>query len=511
MDRSGKSRRLWTVLGVSAFFLLLLLLLVARAMSRDLNRDEEQFVSAGTLLLRHGFLPYQDYPYFHTPNLAFVFATLFAWSDRLLLSARAFNIACAWFTLLLIFVIAARAFREWPRFRWSLAALAALVLFGSELFQFTAGRGWNHDLSVLASLGALVSLFCSKQRRLWICVSGILLGLAIGTRLSFLPLVAPFGFFAAAHESTASRRAQAVLLFLLALALSLMPTWWLWAQAPRAFFFDNVVYNSVLNRAYAASLGKSGVSLGRRLFFPIELLKFPQNFFLVATFACVAVWQPLRTGWKAFWAERELAMTVCSVPFLLLGAFAPSPAYKQYYYALVPFLIVGVVFGLARGAAALSQRRAFVLGALTAASCLVVLLLDLPMLRLVGSPQRWTAMRVHEIGKNLRTFTKGKVLTLSPIFPLEGGLDIYRELATGPFAWRVAPLVPEKVRASVGMVAAADLAEFLTDAPPSAVLTGFATYQVERPLDLYARGHGYRLRHIPDGLNLWLPRKDKAK
>jgi hypothetical protein len=171
----------------------------------------------------------------------------------------------------------------------------------------------------------------------------------------------------------------------------------------------------------------------------------------------------------------------------------------------VPFLILGVVFGLARGATTISQKRSYLLSGLLAASCFIVLLLDLPILQRLGSPQRWTAMHVHQIGGSLRALTNGKVLTLSPIFPLEGGLDIYRQLATGPFAWRVAPLVPKARRALVGLVAASDLDEFLAHARPAAVLTGFANYDLERPLDLYARRHGYQLRQIPDGLNVWLP------
>ena len=48
-------RKFWVVISLTAFFLLLLLLLLARAMSRDLNRDEEQFISAGALLARNGY------------------------------------------------------------------------------------------------------------------------------------------------------------------------------------------------------------------------------------------------------------------------------------------------------------------------------------------------------------------------------------------------------------------------------------------------------------------------
>jgi hypothetical protein len=33
------------------------------------------------------------------------------------------------------------------------------------------------------------------------------------------------------------------------------------------------------------------------------------------------------------------------------------------------------------------------------------------------------------------------VLTLAPLYALEGGAAIYPAFATGPFAWRVAPLL----------------------------------------------------------------------
>jgi hypothetical protein len=47
-----------------------------------LNHDEHQFVAPSVLLLREGLLPYRDYPFFHTPNLVFVFAPLFAASFK---------------------------------------------------------------------------------------------------------------------------------------------------------------------------------------------------------------------------------------------------------------------------------------------------------------------------------------------------------------------------------------------------------------------------------------------
>src|SRR3954470_24851422 len=54
-------------------------LLFLYAMDRDLNHDEHQFIAPGVLISREGLLPYRDFPMFHLPNLAFIYAGL----DRL--------------------------------------------------------------------------------------------------------------------------------------------------------------------------------------------------------------------------------------------------------------------------------------------------------------------------------------------------------------------------------------------------------------------------------------------
>src|SRR5437588_10084188 len=81
---------------------LILLVLCAIAMSRGLNVDEHQFVASGALLAREGFLPYRDYPFFHTPNLPLVYALLFRGTDYLLLSARLLSVLCAFLGLIFI-------------------------------------------------------------------------------------------------------------------------------------------------------------------------------------------------------------------------------------------------------------------------------------------------------------------------------------------------------------------------------------------------------------------------
>ena len=102
------------------------------------------------------------------------------------------------------------------------------------------------------------------------------------------------------------------------------------------------------------------------------------------------------------------------------------------------------------------------------------------------------------------------VATLSPLYPLQAGLPLYPEFATGPFAWRVAGVISPELRASYVMAGPGDLARLFAARPPAAILTGFDPV-LEAPLEDYARGHGYRPRPVPEihdryGTGtLWLP------
>jgi hypothetical protein len=99
----------------------------------------------------------------------------------------------------------------------------------------------------------------------------------------------------------------------------------------------------------------------------------------------------------------------------------------------------------------------------------------------------------------------GKVLTLTPLLPLEGGAGIYEQLAAGPFTWRIAAQLPEAERHRLGVVGSDDLDTLLQSEPPGAVLTGLEP-DLEEPLVKYAQAHGYSASRLAfDGATLWLP------
>jgi hypothetical protein len=95
------------------------------------------------------------------------------------------------------------------------------------------------------------------------------------------------------------------------------------------------------------------------------------------------------------------------------------------------------------------------------------------------------------------------VLTLSPIYPLEGGLPIYEQFASGPFAWRVSSLVPSSARATLHMVSPEELEAVLTAKPPAGILVGREADE-EGEFVAYAMAHDFHPLEVGEGLTLWV-------
>src|ERR1700738_2770637 len=74
---SPRARKVCTAAAIFLFFVLLFATVFAHALCRKLDHYEEQFVSAGALLLRAGLHPFRDAPFFHLPHLL-VFARMTA-------------------------------------------------------------------------------------------------------------------------------------------------------------------------------------------------------------------------------------------------------------------------------------------------------------------------------------------------------------------------------------------------------------------------------------------------
>src|SRR5437773_522741 len=84
-------------------------------------------------------------------------------------------------------------------------------------------------------------------------------------------------------------------------------------------------------------------------------------------------------------------------PFLLMGVLAPSPMYRQYFYPLVSFLVLGGVYAVA----AVANSKAWWKGSIVICAAGVVVSTIFSMspyrhLREFGSPGEWEPLQVHD-------------------------------------------------------------------------------------------------------------------
>jgi hypothetical protein len=344
-----------------------------------------------------------------------------------------------------------------------------------------------------------------------------LLGLAIGTRLSFAPLVAPLLAAALlAPGAAAPARRRLGLAFLVGLVLALVPCLIVFGLAPEQFVFGNLTYAG-LNTAYReqTSFPLAMTPLDKLAYVARTVVEPPGTLLLIVAWLVVAAPTVARgvLDGRSFGLQSDdclefertfgSVLVAGSLPFVLVGALAPTPSFYQYFYPLSPFLALGLIYGLAGSRGSGDADRLALRG--LAVGLLVTGVYAAPSYaRLLRPPSSWAPLAEHALGVEVaRQVGGGRVLTLAPLIPLEGGSPIYAPLATGPFAWRTAPEVDADRRDRLGMLTWAELAPRLDRAPPAGVLVGFEP-DLEAPLVDFAVAHGYRETRLSGGASLWV-------
>jgi hypothetical protein len=372
---------------------------------------------------------------------------------------------------------------------------------------------WNHDAPVLLTmLAALVFLHSAGSAHPgWLVLAaGFLLGLAVGMRGSFLTAVVAFLPAILLHPGASSLRGKARLaaLFSAGLALALLPSLMLFLLAPKQFIFGNLTY-ARLNTLFREATGFADAMTpwGKLIFFNDRFLGEPGNVILLVLFALTAFCALIYLRQKR--QSRFEIFFLLALPLsLLLGAVLPTPLWYQYFYAPLPFLVLATIYMLGRlEQVSLRWWNAGVVVFLCAA--LVVNLAhykQYPDPRWLLTPELWYPIRTRGVGYQIKQKMGDRpLLTLSPLIPLDGGADIYTPFATGPFAWRVAPLVSDNQRQSYMLYTEPELRALLAQQPPGGVLTGLED-QAEGFFVAYAKENGYRRLPVSEDLILWLPK-----
>lgn len=528
--RPGRGVRVLPAVALVGLLALAAPLLIQTALEREITRDEHQFVAAATLLAREGRLPFRDYPYFHVPFQVPVQALLIKLGANPLAGARHCSLALGLGCLGLVFWGAWRYLAGLPPWLGlGLAAALAVWLTHHPLFLYALGRAWNHDLAMFLALAAFLVLGPALGRPRPgrpLLASGLLLGLAAGTRLSWAPVVFPMlvAVYWLGPPPGRPRSWRLGLPFLAGLALAGLPLLPLALTSWDDLVFGVLVYPSQLTTQFWAqhNYARAMDWAGKLAFLRGQVLPIPGDYSLFGTYAhtgllaaatlLLALPLNLLALVRKNTAWRQSGLVLLLLPVVFLGAMLPTPNMYQYYYQPVPWCLLALALALG----ALPELAPARLGRpwlWAPLGLLAVYALAHGGYHLVHAGQAgwgpgWKAgpSDAQAVGRAMaRQVGAGRVLTLTPTFPLEGGLTIYPELASGPFAFRVAHLLSPEERRARRMVAPADLEAFLAPQPPAAILSG-----LERDLDHhltdYAQAHGFQPRGLPDPrLVLWLP------
>ena len=488
------------------FFCFVFVLLLQAAMHKELNHDEQMYVSSGALLVRSQ-LPYVDYPYFQMPLLAFVYGVAFqGWSD-LLLVARLLNTLFAFGACLLLFSFVWRlSIGISSLLRIALAASSVLLYISGSQFVYASGLAWNHDLPILLTLVSLAFLMPGKSTdkvHVYLLCSGVVLGLAASTRLLFLPAVVPFGLAIMLGSNTRPAMGlRRLILFGIGFVLGLLPSLLFLVMSPGEFFFGNVTYHG-FNEQYWHSVGyERAMAPAGKLGYAFDVLVLePSNWLLLFGMLVVLVIMA-RAGLR----DRVMVVILpfLTVAALFLGALVPTPTWLQYFYA--PYAMLAVAFALGTVSLVRSHWRRL---ALLLFSLVTVVSVAYSVLRYISlgnmlAVDDWVPRIVTSVGREIReAVPAGTVVTLSPIYPLQAGLDIYPGLSSGPFGFRVANILSAEERAEHGLISEEDVLRLMSERPPEGILAG-SEGALEAPLVQFAIEHRYKEVELSNSLSLWV-------
>ena len=507
---------------LSVLFLVGLFILHFTAnMFRNLNHDEHVYVASSLYWLQHGDLPYRDFPHLHLPNLMFVYSLLYIVTDYYLLAARAFSTFCGWLLLVVIYMLPFQLWRDrsrwdrsqWDRSQWEttlIAVCTTALFFLSAIFAYTSGRAWNHDLTVLLVVVAiLIHGYALRQpdRYRWLMLSGFLWSFAACTRASSGPAVVAFIGLIWWTQAKMSLRLWMTGYFLFGAIWPSLPTLYLFVKSPGNFIFYNIETH-YLNADYLLMMNPNldtGFLAKIRTFIQYVLYNRLGNFVLFGGYLIITCWAFVRQrNLKKYPEVMLIALVILSNAY---GALAPKQVFPQYFYIFFPLFTIGILFGLR--AIDLNLNRYIKLPLVLIVTILA--LFNIPRFEHAHEfllPEEWLTVKAHRMGETVADLIQheGSILTVAPIVPLEGGLDIYPQLVAGPIAMRAADVLPLDEREQYGLIGIDQLDEWLGEERPAAIyLNGQNDDAIhENELAAYAQHNEYVALPLKKQEQLWV-------
>jgi 4-amino-4-deoxy-L-arabinose transferase-like glycosyltransferase len=468
--------------------------ILANSMIKPLGRDEHMYCTGGVLMAQ-GRMIYRDFSYVaQLPYHPLLYAALFKIlnTSYYLLVGRLVSVICDILVVLCIVGIYRHIFGKYKICGMLMGAAAAVLYVFNPLVDYANGYAWNHDvviLCVMLSFLLLISTdFTQKSRYLRTAAIGGLLTLATCMRVttSLVQLLFLAALLSQPGE-TMKQRIKIVLPFLVATAVVLIWPVWVISSAGRAFFL-NLVWIPKLYGGWLHEVGMVRNKLGLTL----SALRTPGYLVIIviAVYLCILIiWQ--RKKLTKINGRKLLFVTLLVLVFFVI-AFIPPTMWRQYLAMPVPFMVISFAYPLLylrQFADKAKGNKQFKIACSVFAFCVVLAVFSysdvLSRAVVLFYPEGWVPIRVHKISEDIaeKTEEPKKILTLAPLFALEGGCDIYTELSCGSIVYRIGDRLSARNRDVTHTAGASDLAKMVAKEPPSAVIVNVEKMRfLEEPL-----------------------------
>ncbi len=456
--------------------LALVLMILMGSMAKPVSRDEQMYCTAGVLLAQ-GHLPYRDFSYpsqlpYHPALLALVYRL--TGTQWYLLTGRLLSVLALIVTLFCVVWLYGHLFREYRRVGIGIGLMACSWVVFNPLADYAFGHAWNHDIVIMCIMIAL-AVSARKLRDglglgVWdLVVVASILTLATWMRVTTALVYAVFALVLGIQAGRSKRLGHFCIVWLATtLAVSLWPLSVV-MRVPQTFLL-NLFEIPRLYGQWLQAIGRYHPKMGLTW----ACLTQPGMALLVVL--TLLLWGRSLLCRQGKRPQADVAL-VCAIPVVLsVIALIPPTMWIQYWAVPVPFLVAGLAWPLSELWTSLALRRRWIIWGVIGMTLFMIVLTPLPLIRLslLPSAAAWTPVHLHRTAQG---FAQGvpaprRMLTLAPLWSLEGGGTIYPELAAGSITYRIADQFSPETRAQTHTVGPQSLASLVSTVPPNAILVG---------------------------------------
>jgi len=476
-------------------------------MSFEIRRDEQLYLPPAMLIEKLSL--YKDIFYNHTPDSAWYFHSIMAalGTQKLLLVGR-LGVFLGWTVLgVALLGITYKLTRS-----SAMALFAVTAILANEALLNQTGMAATNNLLVLTATYLGLGFFLlgttkGDVKPLWVFLSGLFLATAAATKASafvFIPLVATASLFIPQAVPFAQRITKVVVPLAIGGLLGAAPVLYYFAADPDRFLAHVIGFHTGPHVAYWSTQSAGGedvvaMSVGAKLQMAHTVWFGGANLmllFVTVLLVTLLIWSDSWRRTAIRLAGGQFGLMVSCIAAAAAMSLLPTPSFPQYY--TLPLVCAPLLIALLY--ADLGEEEQLNSSPAIIAASVIVLILAIPQLGQslprLASPKSWTTEKSHRAGLAIAreiaaAGVSGKIGTLVPIYALEGGLEVYPELATGQFAYRTADITDPSLRRHYRTTSPAEVGQLFASDPPAAILVGFDE-KLEAPLVTFAEANGYR-------------------